>query len=388
MIKGQHIGETNCIFQKCANDECDKIVKIKPSVFKNNNYKLFCCSVKCRSHPSYREKFQLVFKERNGYSNVYQRDDVKEKIKQTNLKNLGVDNPSKSKEVINKIKTTTFERYGVSSYMKLDGVGRNMYEKRLDSKIDLSGAVPRKQSEETCIKKYGTKTFFASKEGNMSFKNLKKRGWTDDELKALSKSKGTTKENFIERYGQEIGSEKWELYLKNKSYEGSIQRYKDLYGEEQGPIIYWKNKKKFHRSGIASAESLKYFIPLYKKLRKSGILRDDIYLGINGSKEWFLSDRETKSFFLYDFTIRSLKIIIEYNGFIFHPNPEKLTTQEWEKWTTPFSTCKKTADQKYELDCLKLEVAKSKGFKVLEIWSNDDFENNWQKIKSIFNGRI
>jgi hypothetical protein len=74
--------------------------------------------------------------------------------------------------------------------------------------------------------------------------------------------------------------------------------------------------------GKASKESLRYFIPLYRFLRSSGIKRTDIYLGISGSQEYFIFDQETKKFRLYDFVILSKKLILEYDGKYWHSNKE------------------------------------------------------------------
>jgi hypothetical protein len=45
-----------------------------------------------------------------------------------------------------------------------------------------------------------------------------------------------------------------------------------------------------------------------------------IYVGIPGSKEFYLKEESFRYF--YDFTIPRLKICIEYNGEHVHPNPE------------------------------------------------------------------
>ena len=54
----------------------------------------------------------------NGSENPFSRDDVKEKIKNTWIKNYGVDNPSKSKKIQEKSKNTCLEKYGVDNVRK------------------------------------------------------------------------------------------------------------------------------------------------------------------------------------------------------------------------------------------------------------------------------
>ncbi|MDY0215272.1 MAG: hypothetical protein RBS24_07175 [Bacilli bacterium] len=51
---------------------------------------------------------------------------------------------------------------------------------------------------------------------------------------------------------------------------------------------------------------------------------DELHVGIKGSKEWCLNgkkDKDIEKVYFYDFTIPKFKIIIEYNGETYHPNP-------------------------------------------------------------------
>lgn len=98
--------------------------------------------------------------------------------------------------------------------------------------------------------------------------------------------------------------------------------------------------------GHASRESLKYFIPLYKFLRRIGIRREDIYFGIGGNKEYFIYDTNLKKIKFYDFTIRSKKLMIEYDGVYWHKNS--------------------SADDSYKDD-----LAIRSGFKILRVKSDD-----------------
>jgi hypothetical protein len=82
--------------------------------------------------------------------------------------------------------------------------------------------------------------------------------------------------------------------------------------------------------GRASKESLKIFIPLYKLLRIHGILREDIYFGVSGSNEYRLYDSINKKLRMYDFTILSKKLIIEYDGMFWHTNPEHIANDQYK----------------------------------------------------------
>ena len=105
-----------------------------------------------------------------------------------------------------------------------------------------------------------------------------------------------------------------------------------------------------------------------------------IYYGGNGRQEYFLYDDVSKRYYFYDFTILKgdIKLIIEYNGFKYHPRKEKLTEEEWKNWKCLFNESV-DAETKYQDDCKKRDLALSNGFKYLEIWSDDDFDSNIQK---------
>jgi len=185
----------------------------------------------------------------------------------------------------------------------------------------------------------------------------------------------------ISRHGEIEGKRIYEHYRLLNIYQHTEQFYVDKYGNDIGKQKYIDRLKKVHLSAIgkASMESLVYFIPLYKELRKNGILRDDIYFGVNGSYEYFILDDDNKIYF-YDFTIRSKKIIIEYHGESFHPNPSWLNdnTDKWKNWIQPYS--KQSANDVYNRDKYKKLLAINNGFTYFEIYSSDDYNETLKKI--------
>ena len=96
---------------KCVN--LSKIVKerkIKTNIEKyGENYKevLYKKSVEC-----VREKY--------GVENVFESDEIKEKIRESNRKKLGVDYPMQSKDVRDKSKKTCLDKYGVEYFSQSD----------------------------------------------------------------------------------------------------------------------------------------------------------------------------------------------------------------------------------------------------------------------------
>ena len=244
----------------------------------------------------------------------------------------------------------------------------------LEGKIEKFGEEEGKRIYEERSKKH--------KENSIGCKEYwLKRGYTEEEATMkikLQRSKGKTLDYFIETFGSEQGKLK---YLKYKS-----SHSKKTKENSKGSYLFWLNRgyteeeakekvlehvgKSLVAYGKASKESLVVLTPFYKRLIKYGISEEDIYWGNNDRGEYFI--RKDDNFFRYDFTIKSLSLIIEYNGIHVHPSKEYLTEEEWNNWRHPFD--KRTAQEKYEYDKNKIRVAEEKGFKVIEIWSCESLQ--------------
>lgn len=235
------------------------------------------------------------------------------------------------------------------------------------------------------------------------------KGLSDEEarLEIKKHQNNTSFEKLIDRYGYnkafkkfklrtdrwkktyyDVEKDEWERRQKAKDSASFSWALKKAEGNEKlAELIYTDNliRKQFRKNKNVSKESLKVFIKIYKFLRKTGFKRNDIFWGIANNKEWFLFDDKHKEIKFYDFTIPKLKVIIEYNGIKFHPNKNKLTVDEWNKWYLPYSKIR--ADEKYEMDQNKKQLAASKGFDVYEIWSDDvNIENVIDWLKEKING--
>jgi endogenous inhibitor of DNA gyrase (YacG/DUF329 family) len=324
---------------KCL--ECNKNVKYsKPEV----RYRQFC-SAYCSNHSLHRTD-----KIKNTYENKTDTEKTKhvEKIRIGFQQKYGVDNIVKTDLFKKNYRTTMNEKYGVDNYFQRtdlmvkhyqDKLGVSNPQKNIEvnrktrntMKLkynDLLGAVPRDAAIKSNNERYGTDHFFGSSFGKMTLNNLKVNyGWTDDELEDLARRRNNS----------------------------------GAFGFARG-----------------SKESMNYFKPLYKNLRKGyGIQRDEIYLGVRGSEEYMIFDKTRLRKYLFDFTVicENVKFIIEYNGAAFHPR-----TPQDENWTSPFS--KVTAKESYDKDQQKKNAATNLGFELLYIWSDDSKEHNWKQIDS------
>ena len=104
LTKGSH----QIIKVKC--DFCGKEKELDYNSYWRNTKHLtlpYSCSEKCGL-----EKRNKTNVEKYGAKNVFENTEIKEKIKQSYIDNLGVDHPSKNIEIQNNTKNTNLKRYG------------------------------------------------------------------------------------------------------------------------------------------------------------------------------------------------------------------------------------------------------------------------------------
>jgi very-short-patch-repair endonuclease len=143
--------------------------------------------------------------------------------------------------------------------------------------------------------------------------------------------------------------------------------------EEQRLKTKKKNILKYGDKSIkASKASLEVFIPLIDKLLHNNIIKySDYYIGYKDKKEYFIAD-SNKFFYSFDFTIPRYKVIIEFNGKIWH-HRERFYEDENYKPLCSFGIDPK---EKEKQDIKKINKAKEMGFNVLEIWDYNTIDEN------------
>lgn len=257
------------------------------------------------------------------------------------------------------------------------------------------------QSEERFIELYG------EKEGKKRWKTRNKKCQDNVTLKGFieryGKSEGKQKyslyknklsnmqslEKFIERYGTEEGTLRYNETIRKKSQ--TLDRFIEIYGDEDGLEKFNEYKSNQSKNSLSnvSKESLKFFNPLLEyilEISNNEMLIQNTYIGKKNQQEYFLVDTELNKTYFYDLTLEPLKLIFEYNGSAFHPNKNLLTDDEWKSWKTPYSDI--SADEKYNHDQRKLELARNNGFEIFEIWDTDDKDLTLKKCKIIIENKI
>lgn len=245
-------------------------------------------------------------------------------------------------------------------------------------------------------------------------------GMTDEELhKECRKFVTADLEFFINKYGEELGPQKYEEYRKWQKYAGcSIEYFIDKYGEEEGRKKY----KQVNRSKAVTKEScikkygekvgkevfghycdvqsingvkLEYFIEKYGKEEGTKKYEEVVYLKTKpcGNRK-FYSDISQKLFKMIDDKLGNFAKdsrweekneeksiiyegqvmkpdyllgdkIIEFNGDFWHMNPQNCLSSDFNSITNS------QAFEIWEHDKLRKTIFEGLGFKVHIVWEKD-----------------
>lgn len=279
---------------------------------------------------------------------------------------------------------------GTLEYHKLyhgEELGIIKYKSCVEKRTAHFDHSPEKQRERS--KKSMLKTKGNSLHSARSRQHWIAKGYSEEQ--AIEKVKQIQATNTIENYTNKYGVEGEQKFLKRKSEWMSrmqdpeihksrslgINRYIERYGEDLGKLKYMNMRQKRNqhsRIGKASDESIKALAPIINYLEQ---LKIEYYVGLPGKREWLIFDEHTQRPYFYDLTIPRFSIIIEYHGEGFHPNPT-WDNHKWLSWRAAFTNI--GADEQYERDCYKKNLAEGKGWSVFEIYSS-----NTDPINLIYN---
>ena len=191
-------------------------------------------------------------------------------------------------------------------------------------------------------------------------------------------------ETYIKKYGKGEGERIWKE-IQSKKESCSLKFYlKKFNGDEKKALEEYSERLKKVIPNSSSKEAEKFFKELTKEvIINFGIKEEDILTFYKDNKELNIV------YYFYDYCITSHKIIIEYNGKLWHPDKKYYTKEEWDSWKHPFNEGL-TADMVYKKDKQKLAIALSRGYKLIKVWSDVGVDDNIkfviEKIRKYING--
>jgi ribosomal protein S16 len=152
------------------------------------------------------------------------------------------------------------------------------------------------------------------------------------------------------------------------------------YGEEDGKKRFTERQNKWLNSLLTNGNMVIGYSKIsqdlfYKILETYDINdRDKIYFATHNSE--FKLGKKEGGIWLYDFTDIKNKKIIEFHGDMFHGNPKKYNSMDNPH---PFRKTI-TAQEMWDKDKQKLDVAIEKGFDIMVIWDSEYRWGNKQEI--------
>lgn len=251
----------------------------------------------------------------------------------------------------------------------------------LDSFIRRHGEIEGPKKYEEYKKR---QAYTCSKEYMMNEKGMTEQQWNEFNAK-----RACTKENFIERYGIELGEKKWNKYCDLESYVGcKLEYFVEKYGKEEGTNKYIAlNKLKYQcldnyirkygeeegkrRWGEYTKRPYSYvsqnlFRAIDEKVGDYAKLNSFFF---TKNKELFIKSEKFGRGFHPDYTLD--KKIIEFNGDYWHCNPKMYKPDE----TITIHGVEKIVKYIWAKDIERYEILSKMGYEVKVVWENDYVKN-------------
>lgn len=235
---------------------------------------------------------------------------------------------------------------------------------------------------------YDVDTFLKEK-SCWSIKYYLKRGYTEDEaIKKIKEYQSynsnlipheTRIQNSVRRkehwiklgYTEDEAKEIVKRYQTTFSKEICIQKY----GEVEGLRIFNKRQQKWqltlHKNCSIHCGYSKISQDLFNELAKH--TNNEIYYG-SLNREYSIYNKENKHVYVFDFTDLTNKKIIEFQGDIYHANPNLFLEDDKP---SPWNDL--TSKELWERDEYKKQIALNNNFDLIQIWESD-FRNNKEEI--------
>ena len=205
-------------------------------------------------------------------------------------------------------------------------------------------------------------------------------------LKIYHDSRAITKQLCIKRYGKELGEQKWKEYCEKQRYTCSLEYFIKEYGEEIGNQKYKEFSIKRALSGqsgqkiTVSKISQHLFNNLYKYINQNIIYYSEL------NNEYIIHNNLTHRNYLLDFYDKTKNLVIEFQGDYWHANPNKYNENDILEFPSTFLNRKKfKAKEIWEYDQNKKDfICKELNNPIyLQIWESEYKENPLKIIQDI-----
>lgn len=240
-----------------------------------------------------------------------------------------------------------------------------------DSKIIADGLKKLySNTKESIINKYGTgvgEEKWAQYQQQQALTNTfeykaEKYNLSENEFDQYNKSRAATLQNFICRYGEDIGLHKWDDYCERQRYTTTIEYFIEKSGNELGVLQY---QNFCIGRNMGSKLQSKIELAAFNELM---LLLEDLQLSIR------LPNPHIGP---YDYGNLITKKLVEFYGTYWHADPRFFKNDHM------FTQKNQTADQIHSRDQAKRTYAINQGFQVFVIWEHDWCKNKATVLRNI-----
>ena len=225
---------------------------------------------------------------------------------------------------------------------------------------------------------------------------INEKGMTEDDWKNYNLSRACTKENFIKRYGKDLGELKWKQYCDNEAYAGcALEYFVDHYGKDIGRAKYLDLCAR--KALVLENFINKYGVELgkekfnalknksYSDISQALFIKIDYQLGefSKDSKYATKNAEEVINLFFEDGTCKTCRPdyklntkIIEFNGDFWHANPLYYKSGE-----IIYTNGKHLVDDIWNADKIRKDALERLGYKVMVVWERDYYNNPDKSIE-------
>lgn len=265
------------------------------------------------------------------------------------------------------------------------------YEQDGKSKAVTKENLIKRYGEEDGLKRWKSYCERQSKTNTFEYKK-EKYGWTKEQFNKYNASRAVTKENLIKRYGEEEGLKRWDAYIARQKETKSFEYMCEKYGKEKAVGINGMKAltlNNFVRKYGEEVGKIKYdeYIKtnndFYSNISQDFFNKIDIIFAMKGYKTYYATKNTEytvpykKSCICLDYYIEELKTCIEFNGTVFHADPRYYKEDDKPNPFDQSLTSKNIwAHDKERYDYL----LKEHGIKTIVVWE-EDYKNNFDVVK-------
>lgn len=284
--------------------------------------------------------------------------------------------------------TELFGDFENLTFDEISEIFKNAYKQSPSATLEKFKALFGPEQGEIHWEKYKQKQAYSN-----SFEYKRdKHGFTKEDYEKYNKSRAVTKENLIQRHGSLEGLEKWENYVSRQSYTKSKQYFIDRFGAVEGT-------KKFNEISAKKALTLENFVRKYgneeglQKFRnvwkRSPVSKSEReFLARVKNFLTFFENEHTFEQYVFptqptyavvDLFIQDYNLVVEFYGDYWHANPKI--------YDADFKIVKKTSQEIWEYDRIRNETLKKDfGVDLIIVWESEQDEG-FERIKEFVEKR-